>query len=153
MKTTSVLFCLACIISTSTFGGVSRDSTLSTGHKKKLVRVYRAPKDWVLLELYKPGSIHLLQKTTVLGSMTLETDGVRFTPTTKSPEGYLPQEEFDRYYWYNSIMKEVFLPFSQIKSVNSHYGTIRTKDGKKYKFYCKSFRDRFGSKIRSKIKQ
>ena len=152
MKAACVLLWLVCIVSTTTSGGVFRDSTGTDHKKKKFIRVYWFPKGWVSLELYTPGSIHLLQKTIVLGSMSIEADGIRFIPTTISPEGYLPQKEFDKYHWYNSIVKEVFIPFSQIKSVNSHSGTVRTKDGKKYKFRCANFRERFGLNIRSQIK-
>ncbi len=83
--------------------------------------------------------------------MEIEESGIRFRPTTKSPEGYLPQAEFDRVYWYNSLFQEVFIPFSEISSVNNYYGTIKLRDGRKYKFHTRQFKTRFGRPLKQLI--
>ncbi len=137
-----------------TANALSRDSVktdVSTQKvkKQKFIHTYVAPRDVVFLEIYKPGRLHLLKKTSVFGKINIEADGFRFTPEITSPDGYVPQELFDKLYWYNPLFKELFITYDDILSIKKN-GTVKTKAGKKYNFYSRIFKD-ISKEVESKM--
>lgn len=149
-----VLSCICFAVAAETSAiNVAGDSIRTAEPRKKVFQTFRPPKDWVLFEVFSPGIVRLFQRTTAPGIMVMEEDGVRFTPVTQSPEGYLPQEEFKRIFWVNFVIRDIFIPYSEIKSVGGRFGTIKTKEGFKYKFYCSEFKERFRAALRARIKR
>jgi hypothetical protein len=74
----------------------------------------------------------------VIGVKAVEDEGFRFTPAKEAPEGMMSQKMFDRFYMLNSLVKGIYIPYTEMKSVRLYNGfTIRTKNGKKYHFRCK----------------
>ena len=102
----------------------------STKQKMPFFKIYFGPKTTVVFGLYRRGTYHIYGKVYVIGSLQLEQEGIRFLPMTKTPEGYLPQEAFDRTYWYNSIFTDVFIPYSDVASIRKK-SVFRLKDGRK----------------------
>lgn len=73
---------------------------------------------------------------TVVGTFSLEEEGFRFTPAKEAPKGMMSQKFFERVYPLNSVVKGIYIPYTEIKSVRA-YIIIRTKNGKKYHVVCK----------------
>ena len=74
----------------------------------------------------------------VIGAFAVEAEGFRFTPAKEAPKGMMSQKFFDRIYVMNSLVKGIYIPYSEMKSVRLYNGfTIRTKNGKRYRFVCK----------------
>ena len=95
----------------------------------KFIEVLKPPKGMFYLELYRRGSMHMFHKTMAMGNVNFEQEGLRFIPVTQIPPGYT--DLFDRVYWYNPLMRELFIPYSEIKSLRGQIN-FRMKDGRKY---------------------
>lgn len=124
-----LLFCI------ETRASTAGDSTIPE-KKRKAVQIHRIPEDAAWLRITNGGRFTLFPPD-VIGVRKLESDGFRFVPAAKAPEGMMPQEHFEKRYTYNPLIKEIFIPYSEISSVRLWYGiTIKTKGAKKYRIRC-----------------
>jgi len=105
----------------------------------RLIYVYPINENAAWLDLKNGGfGLARLFPVKIIGVKAVEEEGFRFTPAKEAPEGMMPQEIFDRFYMFNSLVKGIFIPYSEMKSVKLYYGiTIRTNNGKRYHFRCK----------------
>jgi hypothetical protein len=97
----------------------------------KFIEVHKFPNGASALELYRRGSMHVLHKTVSRGDLKIEEEGLRFIPMTTIPPGYASQQVFESIYWYNLLMRELYIPYSEIKSIRQKY-YFKMKDGSKY---------------------
>ena len=105
----------------------------------KLIYVYPINENAAWLN-FKNGGFGLLRMfpVKVIGEKAVEEEGFRFTPAKSAPDGMMSEETFARFYMLNSLVKGIYIPYSEMKSVRLYNGfTIRTKNGKKYHFQCK----------------
>jgi hypothetical protein len=91
-----------------------------------------------------------INRTMVLGIHKIEDEGFRFTPLTEAPER-LPQKNFDRHFWYNSLIKELYIPYTEMVSVKTRgLLVIKTTNGKKYKIHMKGYKS-IAAKLRKNL--
>jgi hypothetical protein len=105
----------------------------------KFIYIYRVNDDAAWL-FFRNGGYGLLTlfPTRVIGTFAVEENGFRFTPAKEAPKGMMPQKLFDRFYMMNSLVKGMFIPYSEMKKVRLYNGIIfRTKNGKRYRFLMK----------------
>jgi len=105
----------------------------------KFIYIYRVNDDAAWL-FFRNGGYGLLTlfPTRVIGAFAVEEEGFRFTPAKEAPKGMMPQKLFDRFYMMNSLVKGMFIPYSEIKKLTLYNGIIfRTKNGKRYRFLMK----------------
>jgi hypothetical protein len=105
----------------------------------KFIYVYRINDDAAWLYFRNGGySIMTMFPTRVIGTFAVEEDGFRFNPANEAPKGMMPQKVFDRFYMMNSLVKGMFIPYSEMKRVRLYNGVIiRTNNGKRYRFLTK----------------
>jgi hypothetical protein len=120
----------------------------------KLIYIYPVNDDAAWLDFKNGGfGIMRLFPAKVIGVKAIEEKGFRFTPAKEAPEGMMTQEFFDKFYRLNSLVKGIYIPYSEMKSVRFFIGfTIRTKNGKKYRFTCKHPRKEW-KKIKAHLKE
>lgn len=120
--------------------------------KWKLIKFHRLSDDATWLDLKNGGYFFAaFVPAKILGVRKVEVDGFRFIPAMEAPKG-LPKEAFDKFYGFSPLIKEIFIPYSAMKSVKFHYGiTIRTKDGKKYHFRIEKNPRKIAREIRSHL--
>jgi hypothetical protein len=119
----------------------------------RAIYIYPVNEDAAWLYL-KNGGFGLLRifPVRVIGVFAVEDDGFRFIPAKEAPKEMMTQKFFDRFYRYNSLVKAVFIPYSEMKSVRFYDGfIIRTNNGKKFHFMCKRAKT-VGREIRSRLK-
>jgi hypothetical protein len=119
--------------------------------RTKLITFPRFSDDVAWLDLTKGRYLlAAMAPAKVIGVRKVEADGFRFIPAMEPPEG-LPPEAFMKFYRFSPLIKEIFIPYSEMKSVKFYYGiTIRTKDGQKYHFRGTHFK-RLAREMRSKL--
>src|SRR5688572_26119074 len=100
----------------------------------KFIEVMTPPKESIYLELYRRGSVHVFNRTLVPGSVELDKAGLRFIPRTQLPAEFKHKVLFENVYWYNPLMTDLFIPFSNIKSFKGKT-YFRMKDGTKYTLF------------------
>ena len=131
-----LLLCFSLFICGEVTAFVSSDSSSSKKKHGKTIRVHKINEDAAWLRITNGGKI-IIFPPHIIGVRKLESNGFRFVPAVKAPEGMMPQEHFEKRYKFNALIKELFIPYSEIKAVGLWYGVnIKTKDGKKYRIKC-----------------
>lgn len=126
------------VIAVPTYSQTGSGEKGNAKKKRKLIEVHRATDETAWMD-FKRGwyGFAALSPAKVIGIKKIESDGFRFVPAMETPE-WLPQGAFNKFYQMSPLVKEIFIPFDEVKSVKLHYGiTIRTKDGRKFHFRCK----------------
>lgn len=137
MRKRIVILAISCVLALPSAAYQTSPADSAVQPKKKFIRVYMPPKQSVFMVLYKPGTLHLFLKINVMGSVKFEQDGFHFIPTKQSPEGYLPQDLFEKSYWYNSLLTDLVIPYESIVKIKWRRGVIKTTSGMKYKFFAR----------------
>ena len=121
--------------------------------KRKFIEIYRI-KDHEVLFDFRTRYFWAVgfSPPKVIGVRSIDDHGFRFTPATEVPDG-MPPGVFDKFYRLSLLVEEIFIPYSDMKSVKFYSGVvIRTIDGKKYHFVCKHPR-RLVRELRSHFQQ
>jgi len=105
----------------------------------KFIYIYPVNEDAAWLHFRNGGyGIMTMFPARVIGTFAVEEGGFRFTPAKEAPKGMMSQKLFDRTYMMNSLVKGMFIPYSEMKTVRLWSGfIIRTKNGKRYRFVTK----------------
>lgn len=129
--------CIGLTSQDSTEAQSSQASERQRAPRKKIIG-FNVLKGVTTLEFAPPGV--LFHRTIVLGNHTVTDEGFYFTPLTKAPDR-LPEENFKRHFWYNSLVKELFVPYSEMRSVKTWGGIIiKTTAGMRFKVHMKNYR-------------
>jgi len=92
--------------------------------------------------------------TQVIGIFDWTDAGIRFTPLTEPPENTITLKFFSKRYGDNYLIKELFIPYSEISSVNRKL-VVKTIGGKKHRFrlngkYSKEAYQKISNSIQSR---
>jgi hypothetical protein len=101
------------------------DSTV----KRKFIAVYKTPKSAIF---YHAHWNNILKPAVVIGSIDIQNDGFKFTPSN-GIDGW-PQDIFENKFPLNKGFHEIFILYNDIKSIN-YKGRIVLQSGAKHRMF------------------